>query len=95
MANTSFGNVFYYDTNGAVNGGKEVSIQKIALYGQDTTSLLTFAIGTGVPVVVLSFATSGPNVENRWREVNFNPPYYCNNASILTVTAGSGYIFLA
>ena len=95
MANQQFGNVWYFDTNGAINNSKVVSISKIALYGIDTTSLLTFAIGTGIPTVILNFTTSSPNVENRWREVNFIPPFYANNASILTVTAGSGYIFLA
>lgn len=95
MANTTWGNIWYFDTNGAINNSKEVNIQKIALYGIDTTSQLVFAIGTGVPVVVLSFATSSPNVENRWREVNFIPPCYANNASILSVTAGSGYVFIA
>ena len=95
MPNQSFGTIWYFDTNGAINSSKEVSISKIALYAIDTTSQLVFAIGTGVPAVVLSFATSSPNIENRWREVNFIPPCYVNNASILSVTAGSGYVFIA
>ena len=95
MPNQQFGNIWYFDTNGAINNSRNIQIQKIALYGIDTTSQLVFAIGTGIPAVVLSFATSSPNVENRWREVNFIPPCYVNNASILSVTAGSGYVFLA
>ena len=95
MPNSQWGNIWYFDTNGAINLSKETQITKIALYGIDTTSQLAFAIGTGVPAVVLSFATSSPNIENRWREVNFIPPVYINNGSILSVTAGSGYVFLA
>lgn len=95
MPNTSWGNIWYFDTNGAINSSNNTHIQKIAIYAIDTTSQLVFAIGTGVPAVVLSFATSSPNVENRWREVSFNPPCYVKNASILSVTAGSGYVFIA
>lgn len=95
MANQTWGNIWYFDTNGAINNSKNTAIQKIAIYAIDTTSQLVFAIGTGVPAVVLSFSNSGPLVENKWREVNFNPPCYVNNASILSVTAGSGYVFLA
>lgn len=95
MANQSFGTILYFDTNGAINNGKAAQIQKIAIYGVDTTSQLVFAIGTGVPAVVLSFSNSGAQVENRWREVNFFPAQYVSGASILSVTAGSGYVFIA
>lgn len=95
MGNLQWGNIWYFDTNGSINNSQSTFLQKVALYGIDTTSLMTLAVGTGIPSIVLSFATSSPNIENRWREVNFNPPFYIQNASILTVTNGSGYVFLA
>ena len=97
MPNTNLGsNVFYFDTNGAINNGKETTIIKIALWGIDTTSSLVMAIGTGVPAVKLSYTTSGANIWNQWLECNFSGKgWYITNGSILSVTAGSGYVFVA
>lgn len=97
MPNINLGsNVFYFDTNGAINNGKQTSIIKIALWGIDTTSALVMAIGTGVPAVKLTFTTSVPYLVNQWQQCDFAyPGWYVNNASILSVTAGSGYVFIA
>ena len=96
MPNTNLGcNVWYYDTNGAINNGKPAYISKIALWSVDTTNgQITMAIGTGISVVKLSFS-NGQYVTDPWRQVDFSPPWYITNGSILSVTAGSGYVFLA
>ena len=98
MANTNLGsNVFYFDTNGAINNGKATNIIKIAFWAVDSNSSLVMAIGTGVPAVKLSYFNFGTTVVwNQWLECNFpGKGWYITNGSILTVTAGSGYIFLA
>lgn len=96
MPNTSLGsNVFYFDTNGAINSGKPTSIIKIALWATNSSGELLMAIGTGVPVVKISFSTY-PYYIHQWHECNFSSPgWYVTNASILSVTAGSGYVFVA
>ena len=95
MPNTNLGsNVWYYDTNGAINNGKPAYISKIALWAVDSNAVLVMAIGTGIPVVKFSVLNS-QFVTNSLFTARFKTPWYITNGSILSVTAGSGYVFVA
>jgi len=93
MGQVSLGNVYYFDTaGGAVNNGSPTKISKIALWGTDGASLL-FTV-SGYPVVRLSVAINGTSQDSNWQEVNFGEGIYFSNASITSVAAGSGYVFI-
>ena len=94
MANWDLGNILYYDTNGAVKSSRGVQIQKIALWGVGRTSELTFAVN-GTTTLRLAVVTNGTSQTSNWQSESFNPPMLMSNCSIQSVTAGSGYIYLA
>ena len=94
MANWDLGNILKFDTNGAIKNSDNVYIQKIALWGVNGTSELTFAVN-GTTALRLMIVANATNQTPNWQSETFNPPLYINNASITTVTAGSGYVYLA
>lgn len=93
MANLSLGHLYYFDTNGAINNSKPVKVKKIALWCNASNSEMTISI-TGSPVVKLvrQDTSSLPG----WEEIDFGGEgWWLEHGSVVTVTAGSGYVYIA
>ena len=94
MPNWDLGNILYFDTNGAIKSSDNVYIQKIALWAVDGTSELTFAIN-GTTTLKFAHVVNATSQISQWHSESFSPPLFVSNASIATITAGSGYVYLA
>ena len=94
MSNKSFGNLLYFDTNGAINQSHQTKISKISLWWIDNTSELTLTVnGTTALRLAPVFNGTGTTVVNPIETSFCGNGWYIENASIATVTAGSGYIY--
>ena len=94
MSNLNLGTVYYFDTNGTINNSKPVRIKKVALWCIDATSELTLTV-SGSPTIKLAHVLNATSQIAQWQECNFGGDgWLTSNASIATVTAGSGYVFV-
>ena len=95
MSNLVLGNVYYFDTNGAINNSNSTKIKKVALWCLDATSELTLTVSGSSAVKLAYVQHSTGAAAAQWQECNFGGDgWLVNGASIATVTAGSGYVFV-
>lgn len=93
MSNLTLGTVYYFDTNGAINSSNPTRIKKVALWCIDNTSELTLTV-SGSPVIKLAYVQNASSIA-QWQDIDFSGDgWWVENASIETVTAGSGYVFV-
>ena len=94
MGNWDLGNILYFDAPGAIKSSDNVYIQKIALWAVDGTSELSFSVN-GTTTLKFAHVINATSQISQWHSESFSPPLFVSNASIATITAGSGYVYLA